>query len=606
MPPWSPYEHEQPQAPTSASPRKPASRAHKSSSHPLTPNPTPPPSQPATAPGSPESSHAAQNLPRVSPIRSRVVEGGLADSPLSPYSESGGTGGSRRRRAAGKSRYEDDGDIVMDDRAAPRSANVFSPMRDLDECGQPWEPSTSAGCSSSRTATPSRAEGKRISSHASVLTTVSRKTERRHVRLSLPSIDQLFDESRYDTASPAASPAARTPRNALSPARSASRARSPSSATSRTRSPAGMPRRSSLSKNRSYRRSANKSDSFHSSSKPSTGARWRAASATSIGPATSSPFFRRSSTASSLIVQRRQPVLNPPKGDFDFLSSSSSVPYLQPLVNAFALFVVAAVGAATITAVLAASFSLTFYDDCTRRMGYVQRRIGGSIEGVRVGVERMIGNARGALDIAVRAASSTRVAREDSIGAEQLGAGGFKPEEEPLPSSGSGRAKRSRTTSAQAGGSSTASPTKRRRSFFRSHAAFTPVDTPSPSPSPSPTPPAPCTPEDTMDPGWRTDDDALPFDVPNSTPHRSRAASPQRSRQPSGARSTPTMSGPSALPPRPHLAVLIPSVLLALLSTLVKVLIEAWKRRAAANEAAKPRAGGSPRRARTPQKTPAW
>ncbi|GAA5921956.1 hypothetical protein JCM3775_003434 [Rhodotorula graminis] len=580
MPPWTAST-----LPSTSRPRPSPTAPSKSHAqslpdpHALVALPTPPPSLPTSTPGSPESSLAT---------RSSLA---LADGPdpelanLDMPSHAPSPAGPRRRKKRADHHQLAHGLANLDEDPQEPSSLAAVPFPSAAASDERPR-SAAAGHSSSKSheGTPARSDSRRAASHSTTTTTTTatRKTERRQVRYSFPGLDHLV---------------------APGPLAGPHRPRSPSTGSSRTRSPVGTGRKSStLSAPRLARRSSSKHDPHSSSDPPKPRQeeqqqqqRWRSSSSST--PATSSPFFRRSSSASSYAIQRRQSTL----GDNGALLPAGSAPFLRPLVNAFAFFVVSAVAALTISAVLATSFSLTFYDDCSRRVGHVQRSLGGSIEGVRAGMGRMIGNARGALDLAVRAAGGTA-----ATGAGAGGGYGRVPAASHSPSavdaesadrrrttiptvpqaqepeletddvdlSGTrSRSKRTRSSSAQADSPSFApaapSPSKRRRPFFRATPSSTPHD---------------CA-ERKQDagaatPGWRTDDDdddgaALPFRVPRSTPRSSRATWPLRSAGAGTSR--------RALPPRPPLAVLVPSVIFALLFTLFKVLYQAWKGRSCAD-----------------------
>ncbi|TNY22585.1 hypothetical protein DMC30DRAFT_135907 [Rhodotorula diobovata] len=580
MPPWSAYEQQSsgsaPHSPA-APPRSPARALDDSGSH-LSAFPTPPPSLPASSPGSPETPiSAARELPAVLSTSASTppIDVDMPPSLPSPA-------GPRRRKKRVESDFLPSGLANLDE----HSGQVFPGMPSSLKSGVPFPAPAddrTKSTSRSREGTSGRSESRKRASHSTTSTTSTRKTERRQVRYSFPGLDHLVSPG------PHASP---------------HRPRSSSTGSSRARSPTSTPRKSSASQTgRTPRRSSHKSEA-HPAPHPPEQQRRRSASYST--PATSSPFFRRSSSASSYAIQRRQSTASSGADDFALLPAASA-PFLRPLVNAFAFFVVSAVAAMTISAVLATSFSLTFYDDCTRRVGSVQRTLGGSIEGVRAGMGRVLGNARGALDLAVRAAGAgpklAPAAHDSAVNLDvdvDVEAADRRRttiptvpqaqepelETEEAPEGGTGRAKRTRSTSAQADAfapAAAAPSSKRRRAFSRNQAApqaFTPTGTSGHS-TPRVYPEGDDGDEPgagAATPGWRTDDDdgaALPFRVPHSTPRSSRAASPHRDR------TGPHASGraKASLPPRPPLAVLIPSIVFALLFTLSKVLFQAWKGR---------------------------
>lgn len=90
---------------------------------------------------------------------------------------------------------------------------------------------------------------------------------------------------------------------------------------------------------------------------------------------------------------------------------------------------------------------------------------------------------------------------------------------------------------------------------------------------------------------WTDEEDATPYDVPHTTPWGSRPASPP----PLQHRPSPSSPRPDAMPPRPPLRILIPSILFALLYTLVKVGWAWWNEQKAARMRTSARGRGSAR-----------
>ncbi|GAA6003846.1 hypothetical protein JCM10207_006433 [Rhodosporidiobolus poonsookiae] len=569
MPPWQPVTHDSDQPMPSAP----------------SPLPRPSSSSRSTAPASSKRSQDHVLTPPLSP-------------PGSPETRTDRTGGmelperddeerehsrrlrSRRARTAdGASQGSDDGGEGAYEAYEQRNGRTSRPSRvsfptstpssDDDEQWVPQpKPSTSA----------LRSDRKRCLSQTTTTTTTTtqRKTERRRVRYSLPDLEHLFDENFPPVRpSPHHRSSSSSSTSKLSSAFLANRSHSPSPGPSRARSPSGKVRRTSSS--RSRRRSSLYDDTppKHSAS---SNWDWNSPGPRNAGPASSSPFFARSfGGGNGLALQRRNSSQTDDDASdevsaFATALTETTMPFVRPVVSAFAFLAVWAVAALTVSAVLLASFSLTFYDDCAQRLGSVHRSLGG----VRAGMGRLIGNARGALDLAVRAAGSINVSGEpDGLGG--AGAHGRKRrtamptvQEEDANEEGDVdgffRSKRSRTTkephsrtSSNTSGSSSgsASPRATFASPLRPFTSFSGAD------------------ERTTEAGWGTDEDALPYDVPHPTPSTSRPASPHRqprSRTPSG----------TALPPRPPLAVLIPSVILALLFTLVKLVAGAVKGQKAA------------------------
>ncbi|BGP18542.1 hypothetical protein JCM10213v2_006608, partial [Rhodosporidiobolus nylandii] len=301
------------------------------------------------------------------------------------------------------------------------------------------------------------------------------------------------------------------------------------------------------------------------------------------GPASSSPFFSRSyGGGSGHALQRRNSSEAEDANDvaaFAATLTETTMPFVRPVVSAFAFLAVSAIAALTVSAVLLTSFSLTFYDDCAQRLGHVQRSLGG----VRAGMGRLIGNARGALDLAVRATAgpvSPSTAASSAADAKRAESGRTAmPAVQDDDSVTAGDEQGQETSGAEGGpdpvrsrgGSSSAAPGRAYPTPFLSPLRRFTSTFPNPSPSQG---------EPVDAGGWGTDEDALPYDVPHPTPHVSRPPSPHRGRAPRSRTSTGSSSASStgsALPPRPPLAVLIPSVIFALLFTLAKLLAGAIK-----------------------------
>lgn len=521
---------------------------------PHTPDPTPPSSLPTSVPTSPDYVEAdLAGRHKRGGSMDRVGEGGLAKGRRTPRSHG-------KRRALASVEYIDSFDEYSDPSEAVLSAAHvpvgFSSLR-TDAWTQRFPPSDPEGEKVSFGAT---------TRNTTTTTTTTLRTERRQVRYSFPSSFIPRDDSGSDVPTPRPRTRSHTSRPHVSFAPPFTR--SSSTGSSRTRSPAGIHRRTSGSVgNRQPRRSVGASDSpshkYASNTFPrSSSAPFLRASPST--PATSSPFFRRSSlaSASSFAVQRHTTTREYDDNTEHAIAkalSDSALPFFLPVFQSLAFFVVTAVAAITVSAVLATSFSLTFYDDCSRRVGDVQRSLGGSIEGVRAGMGRMIGNAKGALDLAVKAAGANRsmARRHDAPHDDERGRTAMPTVEGQPDSDGEpvGRRRAKRRSRLPTAESSAASG--------RAFKAFTPP------PAAFETPRSRDEGDFVDAAGWGTDDDALPFDVPHPTPRHSRPASPLRSRQSSAS--------DSALPPRPPLAFLIPSILFALVFAFARVVGEVWK-----------------------------
>ncbi|GAA5969699.1 hypothetical protein JCM21900_006892 [Sporobolomyces salmonicolor] len=477
-----------------------------------------------------------------------------------------------------------------------------------------------------RPGTLGRADGRRVLSQTTT-TITTRKMERHHVRYSMPDLDDLFDEVPF---TPSAPPSTRYPSSplkrpaggygqgsngSLKPFSSApfvaSRPRSPTAgAGSRTRSPSVV----------SSTRNGTRSSRTTLPSRRTVGLHEPVSS--SYSPSSAGPSPRRWRTSSKVSSSEDRPssnnklALRDPSFQHQYADDASAasataltettLPLFRPFVNAFTFLVVSAAACLTVSAVLVASFSLTFYDDCGRRLESVQRSLGagrrtieGGIEGVRAGMGRMIGNARGALDLAVKAAGAITSSVDPAVDVETNRRRTAMPtvhEEEDDDDEGEQdprlRSKKGRPRSASmsrkwrsSSAPSTSSAGRRPRSPFGGPSLnpVPPLKRRSFNPFATFSSPSPVAEEDIVDArlsdretrsGWDTDDSSLPYDVPHSTPHASRPASPRRaprSRQSSNA------STSSALPPRPPLAILLPSVLFALLLTMCKVAFSLWK-----------------------------
>lgn len=287
--------------------------------------------------------------------------------------------------------------------------------------------------------------------------------------------------------------------------------------------------------------------------------------------ASADPFLRRRQSSRSL-ARSPSPSDHPLEPSlFDNTSLAITThDFFKPLVSLLACIVITAVAAISISTVLLASFGATLYDDCGRRVEDVQRGIGegrrrfrGSIEGVKTGVEKVVGGARGALELAVWAAGAKRpevraapvMVMSDLEDSEEEGFGSM-----PGPS-----------TSARAQKPRPRSRTRRRRS---NAGAATNGRRPTPGWNPSPPPFDPTTNADTASHAntWTDDEDAPPYDVPHTTPWGTRPSSPSGRRA-----SSQTSSTRDSLPPRPPLRILVPSIIFALLYTFIKVAWAFWR-----------------------------
>ncbi|KAM0790646.1 hypothetical protein ACM66B_004506 [Microbotryomycetes sp. NB124-2] len=232
--------------------------------------------------------------------------------------------------------------------------------------------------------------------------------------------------------------------------------------------------------------------------------------------------------------------------------SSGSHQLVKPFVTAFAVLFISTLACCSVFAVLASSYSLSMYDDCTHRFAQVQkgigqgqRRIRGSIEGVKHGMGRMVGSASRALDLVVWVSGAKRiyVTRTPDATTDDSCTDSSTSEDD---------ADTAKTPPRD---------NKTRPPFRRGRSSKTKPTNNSSQPAP----------EDLFGESERrrqrdgetwTDDEQPPFDVPPTTPFGSRPGSPHR----------PT------LPPRPPLRVLIPSILFASLFVAFKLVRVLWTR----------------------------
>ncbi|GAA5897405.1 uncharacterized protein JCM6883_006689 [Sporobolomyces salmoneus] len=560
---------------------------------------TPPPSLPTSSPGSPEQ-HSRKGL------RGGGGKGGerSRSSKMTPFKSLDGSG-----KRAGKMRADftnhvevsvlpegegDEGAVPILPKTFPA---VFSEDSADDEAGAKEARRREKG--SKKTPRKRVVSQERITT-TTTTSTLTRKLEKNKNRYSTSILDEMNDDE------------------ALNHFRSLPRARSESPqqqgewispgfvASSTTPVPRRRRRPSTASPRRSSSRHLHKKATRSSS--PSTS---RHRSHTQIRRRKSSSSSASSPFHSSALVLRSRP-LQDPVSDFSpytfhdeddhnyplypsplphpfpssFPSNSSgSIPLFRPVINLFTFFLVSSFCCFTVSAVLVTSFSLTFYDDCTRRLSGLnrslrtgRRSIEGGFEGVREGVERVLGSAKGKVENAVKdkatgSSGRTRGGKRTTMPIVSE----VKSEEEESEMMGKGNAR-----SLEGGGfrirPSSSGPNSPRRNL-----------NPSSSSSVSPRHSLASTSESTHKSGWATDEDALPFEVPHLTPFTSRPVSPHRSpprsRQPTSSeaphskrhaspsppRATPSSTSSSSLPPRPHLAVLLPSLFFAVVLTLAKL-----------------------------------
>ncbi|GAA5940668.1 uncharacterized protein JCM15063_006318 [Sporobolomyces koalae] len=390
---------------------------------------------------------------------------------------------------------------------------------------------------------------------SSTTTTVTRKLEHGKIRYSASVLDEMRNNHVSDDEK-------MLNQSANTKSQTSGRSRSPCHRSYRS---AASPRRASTSKPR-----------VELSLRSSSGARRSRRKSTSTAYPSSTAVVTRSRDSYEMMLGTDHDEHTYP----GYLDLRSDLPLVRGFVNAFTFMLVSSICILTVSAVLVGSFSLTFYDDCGRRWNGMNRslRAGarsleGGIEGVRDGMERMLGTARGAIESAVKAVEGVAATtngpevQRDTLQSQHDERRNEKDVKGKRPQSRSKSGSRPGTTSEPC---STPGPSRLGRSLH----AFTTLSPSSPPPAASPslsTADEPCGSKS----GWATDEDALPFEVPHSTPFTSRPVSPRRSPSPDRFHQSrfplPDEGPASPLPPRPHLAILLPSLLFAVFLTLAKL-----------------------------------
>ncbi|GAA5876852.1 hypothetical protein JCM16303_006309 [Sporobolomyces ruberrimus] len=569
---------------------------------------TPPPSLPTSSPGSPE--YHNQKLYRSVGGQGARGSGSYKMTPLSdsPKSKVGTLGAPRRSYKAGidaRSSFTDHVEVsALPEGYGDESAPPILPKTKLSILSAVFSDDSTDELSGSggrkKREKGTRAPRRRVVSQETVVTTTStRKLERRKIRYSASLLDEMNDEAfqefmsrntlaDYTQSRPLPEPSPQEPNPRTSSRSSRPRLRSVS-----------KPRRSSVSHQR--QNSSSRPPSSSTSTRPPSHSRRRKSVSVSKPSRLSNALVLHSDSSSSTLssftydeFEPDYPLYHAPP----FIDPSTRI--FRPVVNLFTFLLVSSFCCMTVSAVLVASFSLTFYDDCGRRLSGLNRSlragarsIEGGIGGVKEGMEKMLGNAKGAIENAVKAAEGiTTTDGEGRVGESAMGreGGGRDAKRTAMPTvterdSGDedeeqmGGKENTRTNSKSRPRPSSSSVAPRTQGWrFRSspgRRGFNPFTAFTSSTA------APSSPEEHNKGGWATDEDALPFDVPHSTPHASRPASPHRtprSRQPSSESTFSTAStSASALPPRPHLAVLLPSLVFAVILTLAKLGYSFWR-----------------------------
>lgn len=492
-------------------------------SAPLTPDTTPPPSLPTSPPLSPEVKKA-----RLRKVSGRKLRGGIE---LAVNTE------------ATVDEVEDPASPIL-----PKVRLAFPTiMSDEEEEEVAWSSrryTTISGASDGK----GKYDGGARPRTWSQKTTTTRRTEHRSVRYSMPSFEQLDDTGSSTASSPPAS--SYSPRVSLPSSQSTSYVPGPPSPSSYSRRPTMSTTSASAGYARASRTSLpsrRPSNSF-SGSGPSGAARFDSTYRSASPP--SSSTFPRASRPKSYDASydfRTPSAIIPPTPSRDL----STLPFLKPFVNVFLLLLISTVACASVSAILFTGFSLTFYDDCGKRVrlirdgiGQGQKRVQDGIEGVRAGMGRMLGGAKGALGLAGWAAGA---------GAKRLTNG---RERGSFPRKGGAPAPVD-------GDEGYLGPTFKNYSRGRSKSRRRKSCSPSVGGPPRFDAAREVPPMANPDEGagaWQSDEDAMPYDVPPSTPRRSPSPSSRRPH----------------LPPRPPMRILIPSIILALLYTLGKVAWGVW------------------------------
>lgn len=386
-------------------------------------------------------------------------------------------------------------------------------------------------------------------------TTTTRRTEHRSVRYSMPSFEHLQDDTGSSSAS---TPPNYSPRVSLPSSQSTPYLSSPSSPSSYSRRPTTSTSSASASYARTTKTSLPSRRSSNSFSGSNTATRFD--SPYRSGSPSSASSFPRPSRPRAYDAQYdfRAPAAVPPPKSPRASAGIDSLPFIKPFINVFVLLLISTIACASISAVLVTGFSLTFYDDCGKRVrlirdgiGEGQKRVQDGIDGFRAGMVRMLGASKGAFGLAGWAAG---------VGAKRLTNGRERVS--------FAKTSRHGEEGGQDGGEGYLGPTFKNYSRGRSRSRRRKSCSPSVGPprfDAAREVPASTSTTTTGNPdegagAWQSDEDAMPYDVPPSTPRRS--PSPSSSRR--------------QLPPRPPLRILVPSIILALLYTLGKVAWGVW------------------------------
>lgn len=541
---------------------------------------TPPSSVPTSPPGSPEYG-VRRSLESEDDLAER---GGSTGANLRDDHSAGDSGGARIRH--GSSRRSD-----MGGKTSRRSYGDDSHARDTeDECRSPILPKVKLAfptiMSDDEDDTPiwhsqgdfydCRNHSTRRRTHSST-TTIKRKVEVRTWRVSIPAFDGVNVSS--GDSSPNSNSTIHQPHHSTNqlpfPSTSSNQGYSSRRPAASFSSASQNFNNDNLPPSRIYRNSL--PSSYNREARRSHGGPLPTTSGPPLRPTRrSNPFekiFRQDSTSSHSSIPRTRSHSHIPSSKSHLGSSkpntplklpsiSSHIPNMKPVFNAVFLVFVSFVACCSISAVLLAGFSLTFYDDCGRRLKWLKqgmeginfKRVGSllgeRLEGWASGARRIVENRRGArkiLDLDRREESSTGDGNKNSVPRNfSRGRSQSRRRKSSTPSIGGlrGLAKRFPFTSAFSSGASTPTSDRSFPYFFGNNL-----------------------PNQQPGGGWISDDENLPYEIPNNTPLPSRPPSPSPTEAQSNSRNA---------PPRPPLSILIPSIIFALVYTFFKVAYELY------------------------------
>lgn len=453
----------------------------------------------------------------------------------------------------------------------------------------------------------------------------TKKTEHRSYRYSMPSFDALNDE--YGTTSNEVTPRSHSSTSGSNPTHSSTPTKNSTNSNSQIPFPtSGSNRRTTTTSfhnptPRSTKTSVPIRETRRSSPlppfPPSLNSTSIPSKSTSSNPF-DAIFHRRPSNNSNRTSSYHSHIsdsssFDPPNSRSNQMRTSmrnASLPLVAPLMNMFMFFIVTSIACCSISAVLAAGFGLTLYDDCGRRVKLLRegiegvsltnmgRIVGGAVgEWAKEATKRLKAGSSGIRTVRVRVNRRRDESSEEEEGegndresrstspmrtafdSEEINSDGLRYKsnfERNMNSRSRSRIRRkSNSPAVSSAPSSTGILTKRFPTrFFPRFFTSTPEQR--------------FRNEDLSNQveDWFSDEDNLPFEVPTSTPHPSRPSSPPPSPAPSPSpplTSTSSSSSQSSskptrpLPPRPPYSLLVPSIIFALIYTLLKVTFDYWR-----------------------------